>query len=158
MKEQAEPKQSWDEDDWSMHRSGIADFAHPDNFGFIKDRQHVAGFQPHYLSKPPKSPETWSLQTLELIGLAVHEKPVAYVSENLPRMEELREAPKRPLDEFEAVGLASLRSGEDLFVRDRLEGRRMLGAIRATKQCVACHSCERGDLLGAFSYTLRRAE
>jgi hypothetical protein len=31
----------------------------------------------------------------------------------------------------------------------------MLGAIRATKTCQKCHDAEIGDLLGAFSYTLR---
>lgn len=151
-------KESWDEDSWSIHRSGVVDFVHPDTFGYFRDRQHVAGFQPHHLSKLPKLVENWSLQTLDLVGLIVHDKPVAYVSENLPRMEELREAQTRPLDEFEAVGLNALRHGEDLFLRERPEGRRMLGAIRAAKQCVACHGCERGDLLGAFSYTMTRAD
>ena len=36
------------------------------------------------------------------------------------------------------------------------DGVRMVGAIRSTTQCVSCHDCERGDLLGAFSYTLKR--
>jgi mono/diheme cytochrome c family protein len=30
----------------------------------------------------------------------------------------------------------------------------MLGAVRSTRQCVACHGGDRGDLLGAFSYAL----
>lgn len=143
---------------WNVHRSGILDFVNASGFGYFRDRRHVAGFQPHHFRKTPEADQSWTPQTLDLIGLAAHSQPVAYVSENLPRMEELREAPKRPLDEFEAIGLASLRNGEDLFVRDRAEGRRMLGAIRAAKQCIACHGCERGDLLGAFSYTLTRAK
>jgi len=49
--------------------------------------------------------------------------------------------------------LATLRKGEDLYVRED----RMLGSIRSTKQCIACHGGERGVLLGAFSYTLRPA-
>lgn len=28
------------------------------------------------------------------------------------------------------------------------------GAIRAARQCLACHDAERGDLLGAFSYRM----
>jgi hypothetical protein len=32
----------------------------------------------------------------------------------------------------------------------------ILGAISGLKQCVACHGCAGGDLLGAFTYTLRR--
>jgi hypothetical protein len=71
-------------------------------------------------------------------------------------MDELRKAPTRPLDEFEAEGLKELRRGEDLFVRDAPSGRRMLGAVRSAKQCVACHGGQRGDLLGAFSYTFVR--
>ena len=54
---------------------------------------------------------------------------------------------------LEADGLDALRKGDELFVRDH----RMLGAVRATKQCLECHGGNRGDLLGAFSYTLRPA-
>ena len=38
--------------------------------------------------------------------------------------------------------------------RQTPDGLRILGAIRAAKQCVDCHGGERGALLGAFSYTL----
>jgi hypothetical protein len=34
---------------------------------------------------------------------------------------------------------------------------RVLGALRALRQCVSCHDAERGDLLGALTYELRRA-
>jgi len=30
------------------------------------------------------------------------------------------------------------------------------GAIRAAKQCTSCHECQRGELLGAFSYRFER--
>jgi hypothetical protein len=97
-----------------------------------------------------------NLQRIDLIGLVVHEEPVVYVSDFLPRMDELRAAPTRPVDEFEAAGLRALERGEELFVRDQGRERRMLGAIRAVRQCVSCHECERGDLLGAFTYRLTR--
>jgi hypothetical protein len=84
----------------------------------------------------------------------LHEKPVAYVSEHLPRMEELRPAPTRPLNAFESEGLSVLQLGEDLFVRDQGSERRMLGALRAARPCLSCHEGERGALLGAFSYRL----
>ena len=64
----------------------------------------------------------------------------------------------RPLDGFEASSLEKLRRGEYLLVAEAPEGVRMLGAIRSVKQCTNCHGGERGDLLGAFSYTLRRGE
>jgi hypothetical protein len=138
----------------SLHQGSVVDFVNADNFGFIKDRRHVAGFQEHQVSQTPTPSKPWTLQTLDLIGIALHEKPVVYVSEYLPRMDELRAAPTRTLDDFEAAGLAALERGDELFVRDRGEERRMLGAIRAARQCVACHGGERGDLLGAFSYRL----
>jgi len=138
----------------SRHQASVVDFVNADNFGFIKDRLRVAGFQEHQISQTPTPSERWTLQTLDLIGIALHEEPVAYVSEYLPRMDELRAAPTRTLDDFEAAGLATLERGEELFVRDRGEERRMLGAIRAARQCLACHGDERGDLLGAFSYRL----
>jgi hypothetical protein len=138
----------------SLHQGRVVDFVNADNFGFMKDRRHVAGFQEHQISQTPTPSEPWTLQTLDLIGVALHEEPVAYVSEYLPRMDELRAAPTRSLDDFEAAGLTALERGEELFVRDRGGERRMLGAIRAARQCLACHGDERGDLLGAFSYRL----
>ncbi len=60
----------------------------------------------------------------------------------------------RPLDVFETTGVAELRDGKDLFIRTRGNVIRMLGALRASAQCLECHSeSKRGDLLGAFSYT-----
>jgi hypothetical protein len=140
-----------------FHLAGMVDFLRPAGFGFFKDRRHVVGFQEHQFSMVPEAVPGWQLRTVDLVGLAVHDEPVAYVSDNLPRMDELRGAPTRALDAFEATGLEALRKGEDLFVRDTPEARRALGSVRAVKQCVACHGCRRGELLGAFSYTLTRA-
>jgi hypothetical protein len=141
---------------YSLHREAIVDFAYPDGFGFFKDRRHVAGFQPHQFSQAPDSTERWEVRRLELVGLLLHEKPVAYVTEHLPRMDELGEAATRSLDSFEASALERLRRGEDLLYTEASGAMRMLGSIRSVKQCVGCHGGERGDLLGAFSYTLRR--
>lgn len=137
----------------SLHVASVLDFVNPMGFGFIKDREHVAGFQAHYISESPKESERWKLQRLDLIGLLLHKEPVAYVSEHLPRMDELRAAPTRSPDEFETIGLSALRGGDDLFVRERGVECRMLGALRAARQCLSCHDVERGELLGAFSYT-----
>ena len=67
-------------------------------------------------------------------------------------MAKLPKIPLRPLDVFETKGLEALKSGEAIFVRQTPAGLRMLGPIRASKQCIECHDCERGRLLGAFSY------
>jgi hypothetical protein len=141
-----------------MHQCGVIDFVYPVGFGFFKDRRHVAGFEPHQFSQVPTAEPPWRLQTLDLLGLVVHEEPTVYVSATLPRMDELGSVPTRPPDQFEAAGLRALRSGEDLFVREAGDCRRMVGAIRSTRQCLSCHSGNRGDLLGAFSYVFTRSE
>lgn len=133
------------------------DFVNSYEFGYFKSRQAVAGFRPHRFSRLPNPPPRYQLQTLDLVGLVVHPQPVAYVSDNLPRMEELRKAPTRELNEFESAGLEEIKKGDDLFARESDTKLRLFGAIRATKQCTECHGCQRGDLLGAFSYVLKRS-
>jgi hypothetical protein len=51
--------------------------------------------------------------------------------------------------------LEALRKGEDLYFHGTEDKARMMGSIRAVKQCLQCHGGSRGDLLGAFSYGLR---
>jgi hypothetical protein len=140
---------------YRLHEFAILDFADPKGFGFFKDRRHVAGFRPHQFSEVPAPEERWEVRRLELVSLLLHEKPVVYVTEHLPRMDELGAAATRSLDPFETSALEQLRRGEDLLYTEAAGTMRMLGAVRSVKQCVKCHGCERGDLLGAFSYTLR---
>jgi hypothetical protein len=140
----------------TLHEASVLDFVNPAGFGVFEDRRHVIGFQRHGFSEVPGPEERWAVETIDLVGLLLHDEPLAYVSKNLPRMDELRAAPTRPLDSFETQGLATLRKGEELFVRGSETRVRMLGAIRSTKQCLDCHGGARGDLLGAFSYSLRR--
>jgi hypothetical protein len=154
--EMAAPANDNFEQNWQMHSDSIVDFVNVPGFGYFKDRQQVAGFQAHQFSQAPTPAEHWILQSVDLVGLLLHDEPVVYVTANLPRMEELRGAATRQLDDFEAAGLAALGGGDDLFQRETTAGRRLLGAIRSARQCVACHDRERGDLLGAFSYTLTR--
>lgn len=139
-----------------FHQNSVLDFVYPEGFGYFKDRNHVAGFRPHQFRNVPGPAQSWRVETLELVGLVVHDEPAVYVSDLLPRMDVLRKAPVRPPNAFETLGLVDLAAGETLVVRMHGEKLRLLGAIRATKQCIACHDCERGDLLGAFSYVLRK--
>jgi hypothetical protein len=71
-------------------------------------------------------------------------------------MDELRDAPIRPLDEFEVEHLPKLQAGEDVSSVQGPWRIRMIGAIRAQAECLKCHSVEPNELLGAFSYDLRR--
>jgi hypothetical protein len=138
-----------------LHDDGVLDFVNPRGFGFVKDRR-VAGFQRHGMTKVPSSVAAWVVAHVELVGLVVHEEPVVYVSANLPRMDDVRTVPTRPLDPFESEALDALRGGEEVYARGAGGSARMVGAIRATRQCVVCHGGSRGDLLGAFCYGLRR--
>jgi len=53
--------------------------------------------------------------------------------------------------------LAALHTGESqiIFTDRDDQDLRMLGAIRAQKECLQCHIVAEGALLGAFSYQLR---
>jgi hypothetical protein len=144
----------------ALHDAGLGDFLNRDRMGYIQDRQHVAGFEPHRFSAMPgfgdgvSNTGAWQVARLELVSLLKHETPVAYVSEHLPQMDQLKDALTRPLDRFEQTSLKRLRSDEDLVVEESPHRIRMLGSLRAGKDCLECHSVPRGELLGAFSYEL----
>lgn len=149
------------EDLFAFHESGAADFVNPDRIGYVQDRDHVAGFQSHRFTtipevgspySQPQSP--WKVTRLELVSLLTHETPVAYVSKHLPQMDELREAPTRPLEDFERRSLDRLASDEDVVLDETPDRIRMVGSLRAANECLKCHSVERGELLGALTYEL----
>jgi hypothetical protein len=92
------------------------------------------------------------------VSLLKFDEPRVYVLDHLPRMDQLsaENVPTRALDEFETKALAKLWSDEDVVVENNGDDYRMLGSLRAAKQCLECHTAERGELLGAFSYSLRK--
>jgi hypothetical protein len=144
----------------SLLDSSRADFLNPLGFGYVRDLRNVTGFLSHRFTKYPAYSDratagSWRLDALDLISSLKHKEPVAYVSKNLPRMDELREALTRPLDEFERERLPVLQSGEELSAAQGPRRIRMLGAIRAQEICLNCHTANKDDLLGAFSYDLR---
>jgi hypothetical protein len=160
----------------SFHLDAQQSFVNLTGFAFVardeKDRKAAlkAAFKPHQFRHVPEVPagagladrknvkkERWLVRRIELVSLLKHDEPVAYVTRHLPRMDELRKAPTRPLDGFEEKALKTLRQGETLAADAAVNRIHMLGAVRATKQCLACHDVERGALLGAFSYELWRS-
>lgn len=143
------------------HMGGLLDFFYPQGFGYVKDLAHVAGFKAHGFRTDPfpawrVENWRWRVQHIQLVGILSHEQPLVYLTDRLPSMEQVRRGKTRALDYFEEAALPTLREGEDLFIAGKGETVRMLGALRATKTCQQCHDAEVGDLLGAFSYTLRR--
>ncbi len=143
----------------AMHFSGVADFLNKDRIGYARDRDHVVDFQPHQFSQRPvaireQTRTGWQVARLELVSLLRHETPVAYESPNLPRMDELRNAPTRPLNAREIKAVARLRSEEDVVIDEEGDRIHMVGSLRASKECLNCHAVRRGELLGALTYEL----
>jgi hypothetical protein len=146
------------------HGATVLDFVNVPGFGYVRDRSHVAGFRPHGLHERPKfsrdeSPEAkWEVTHLELVSLLKFGFPRVYVLPgSFPRMNRLGDSTTRSLDAFEDRALAALQAGEDLVAESDGGRVRLVGSVRAVKQCLACHDVSRGDLLGAFTYQLRKA-
>jgi len=139
----------------TIHRKNTVNFAFPEGFGFVRDRAQIAGFESHRFRGPLKSNESWKIVHIELVSLLLHNPPVVYRSDELPRMDRVKQVSTRVLDPFEKAALARIKKGEDLIVADVPKGLRMLGAIRNARQCIPCHEGKRGDLLGAFAYSIQ---
>jgi hypothetical protein len=96
-----------------------------------------------------------SIDRVELVSLLTEERPSVYVLDEMATPPLARQAKRRPLDEFERLGLDAVRRGEDLMWT-REAPTRMFGAIRARAHCLHCHANAReGDLLGALTYYLK---
>ena len=103
----------------------------------------------------PAETVRYQLKRLELIGIARHAVPVAFViGSHVDRSGVDR---TRALTAFEQNALERLRLGHDTVADTTRAGRAVVGAIRAAGECASCHtSATAGDLLGAFSYDLER--
>ena len=146
-----------------LHQQGSGDFADPNRLGLVTKPRRVSGFQSHALSRDPNSLALehlaeWQVSRTELVGLLKFAEPRVYESHVLPRMDYLNSNSTRQLDTFEQDSLRQLRDGEEIVIEQELNHIRMVGAIRAAKQCLDCHSVRRGELLGAFSYLLDRKQ
>ena len=143
------------EEIWKQHALGLDAFLSPDWNGLVRDRDQVAGFLSHQFTQSRYSSIDSPLPAarLELVSLLKYDTPRAYMSKYLPRMEDLKKAPTRPLEPFEQQALEKLQQGEDLVSAEEGTRLRALGALRALRQCQQCHTVREGELLGAFSYT-----
>ena len=141
----------------------IASFASVDSYGLVIDKRRARGFLSHRFRRLPDEVATsdaavrWKLERLQLVSLLRHQPGAAYISENLPAMDELVDAQTRRLDTFEDRAIRRIRQGEDIVLESEdLNHKRMVGSIRAAKHCTQCHAVNRGELLGAFTYRFYR--
>lgn len=122
-----------------IHGQVVQDFNSESGFGVMRG--------PYY--------ETHEIERVELVSLLLHEDPCVYVLHERPTLPQARLARRRPLDEFEQRGLQAIREGADLVWTPEAPTR-MLGAIRADRRCLDCHSETReNDLLGALTYYMK---
>jgi pimeloyl-ACP methyl ester carboxylesterase len=168
-----------------MHRDTVKHFTEQDGFGanrmpvrpaMSEDSQAVyqvfrseldreasrlhadeKGFPKTWESDGPKPGEKtrWTVRTVQLVGLTKNPQPVVYLTDRLPKMDQVTEIPTRPLDEFETEALRLVRRGQELHSRADGKQNRMMAPIYADASCVWCHEPQ-GKLLGAFTYEIER--
>jgi hypothetical protein len=145
-----------------IHFASRDDFLDPEWIGVVlANRKQTIGFVEHAFHFHPaqclKDRQWLTIDRLELVSLLRFGDSRVYVLDHLPRMDQLsgESVPTRPLDDFESSALAKLRADEDVVVTHQEGNYRMLGSLRAANQCLQCHAAERGELLGALSYSIR---
>ncbi|NNJ24007.1 hypothetical protein [Alienimonas chondri] len=162
----------------AWHRERGIDFANEAGFGAFGDRgpgygdllpkdfdpasgegPFLIGFESHAAQTAADEEPLpgWSLTGFELIGLILHDEPVAYQSDYLPIAGPNAPHNIRPLTDFEAKGLARLAMGEWVYAEADAERFRAVGALTAATACADCHAVEEGRLLGALSYEFLRS-
>jgi hypothetical protein len=129
-----------------IHHLAVSMFESASGFGFVRMAVSENGRGVRVASRV--------IDRVELVSLLTDYEPSVYVLDEMATPPLARQAQRRPLDEFERLGLDAVRRGENL-VWTREAPTRMFGAIRARAYCLECHAnAKEGDLLGAFTYYL----
>ena len=119
----------------------------------------LIGFRSHAAQTDPGDGPLpgWALTGFELIGLVLHDRPVAYQSDYLPIAgPDAPIAGVRDLTPFESAALGRLATGEWVVGEAESDRLRAVGALTAAKACADCHGVSEGRLLGALSYEFVR--
>jgi hypothetical protein len=129
-----------------VHDLAVSHFVWASGFGFVRMQT--------FTNSRGVSVGSRSIERVELVSLLTDDDESVYVLEEAATPPLARRAKRRPLDQFEQLGLEAVRRGEHLVWTPEAP-KRMLGAIRAESSCLECHSNAKvGDLLGAFTYYL----
>ena len=101
----------------------------------------------------PTTSADYQINRLELIGIAMHDIPLAFVV--VRHKDKSASLNNRPMTDFEASAIKELAAGKQIVDKLDKTDRLVVGAVRAEQSCIACHAGAKvGDLLGAFSYHL----
>jgi hypothetical protein len=131
---------------YRVHDLAVSLFESASGFGFVRMAIYENDRGVHVPSR--------AVDRVELVSLLTDDEPSVYVLDEMATPALARQAKRRPLDEFERLGLDAVRRGEQL-VWTREAPTRMFGAIRARAYCLECHAhARKGELLGAFTYYL----
>ena len=146
------PRQ-WDSLD-AMHAYYIKSFVESEGFGGSRI--------------PQITPRDWMLAVdgklysvgkLELLSF-IHDGEqdvVAYENSwNVLARNSLSGYEQRPLTEFEQRVVDYLRSGGEPVLHHKNLETRLVAPLTASESCLQCHDGEKGDVVGAFSYSLNR--
>ncbi len=120
--------------------------------------------------------DAYRLDKVELIGIAKHDPPVAFIinrhsafsplargfNARSPQQEDAPATPTdiRPLTDFEKTALVEIKAGKDVVDQPGPDGSCVIvGAIRAQEVCLQCHTgYKTGEALGALSYHLTKVD
>lgn len=147
----------------TFHKKNVDEFVKMTGFGLERTKpmtlKHTISAEPAVAGKI----DTYVMKKRELIGLMVNPKPVVYDdlilkdAMNPRRKEKLPVQSTRELSALETAALSTLREGQDIVIREEPGAVRIVGSIRAQKDCMGCHDCKEGDLLGAFTYRMEHS-
>lgn len=71
-----------------------------------------------------------------------------------PLADSMKKAPTRALLPAEEASLPFLKNGKDIVWQQDGSDIRMVGALRAQKNCAECHAAKENEMLGALTYRL----
>ena len=144
----------------AMHQYFVNRFVESNGFGFerMMTPRMMARSNVLYMEG-----EHFRIGTVELISLGggkdakgADATPFVYKTPHLDAMKMTigSKAEHRPLKDVEAEALAKLRAGRQSVLAGDNDHPTLVGAVRATSDCLKCHEVKDGELLGAFSYPL----
>lgn len=114
----------------------------------------------------PKSLAGWKISSFQLVSTDRFIKPRVYQSKTVPSIEQIKKLTVATRDateaEISAVKRLSKEPGKHTVIDrfgDSLGAKPVLvAAIRIKESCQRCHSQREGDLIGAFTFSLSKAE
>jgi hypothetical protein len=138
-----------------LHTERVEKFVAEDGFGM---RRVITMKAPTPIVLPvDKKGNVYDVKSLDLVSLKKDADPIVFVSAASRHVKKQKDAVKRAPDEFETAAFKKLADEEVVWMTSG-EEIRMVGALRATEDCMSCHKAENGQIIGAFSYTLARQD